>query len=839
MKRDFDVLERNLARLMKLWEPVVAREEFRERLEREFLASVTRRRMRAVPSERRSALSSPLVRFAVAASLLLLAFVAWRSLAREPDVVVATVESILEGGAVASREVRDGEWRSSAAGVEAPPLEFRGDFIEIRTPAEAPARVAAAAAELWSVFPASHLTLERGPAGPVAELLGGGLVASGPARVRTTEGELALRTGGARVAFERPEDERLLALAPQAEQWIHVSARAGSLELRGRERGVLTLERAADAWLADGAALLAPEEEEADEPERSEIGDETQNQPPAAPAYGLWGRVSFEGAPVGRFRVVALQQVNLPQRAEPQPFDIADSSGHFALSTLLPGTWRLFVVADGFAVAKSDLVVVAPGAAQRVDLALERGATVTGSVLDAETGAPVPEAYLVSESDTQIAVLSLDPPDNAGFDRATVGFGNGNFRFERLATGDQILRASAPGYGAAWIDVPTLAPGEERRDVVFRLPRTGRIEGSVLDAAGLPVPEVMVIASTTDFERKRPCLTYRRVIGDVAGRYVLPDLGAGAWAVLNFGGVANLRDGQYAPEFALATVSVGEATTVDFHAKRPKKVLSGIVRDARGAPVADLALMLAPVGANDPSKDSGWNNSSTGADGSFRLADVEPGAYDLYVSRKGPVELVFVETFEVVARGDAVHDVTLGSGELRGRVLDGVRERPMESAVLVLYSFDSQGERQFRAKVFTDAEGRYSIRPVPDGRHQVWAYSSKGAYGQEWSEVTLRDGASTGTLDFTLRPGGSLLVRVRAGEQPVAGASVRFFDERGLEAQFSDRFATDAQGTYFVVGVKPGRWRVSASDGSGRTVVTEVDVSADSRALAELDFGMR
>jgi protocatechuate 3,4-dioxygenase beta subunit len=374
---------------------------------------------------------------------------------------------------------------------------------------------------------------------------------------------------------------------------------------------------------------------------------------------------------------------------------------------------------------------------------------------------------------------------------------------------------------------------------VFRLPRTGRIEGSVLDAAGLPVAEVMVIASTTDFERKRPCLTYRRVIGDVAGRYVLPDLGAGAWAVLNFGSVANLRDGQYAPEFALASVRVGEATTVDFHAKRPKKVLSGVVRDARGAPVADLALMLAPKGANDPSKDSGWNNSSTGADGSYRLADVEPGEYDLYVSWKGPMELVFVETFEVVARGDAVHDVTLGSGELRGRVLDGVRERPMESAVVVLYSFDSNGERQFTAKVLTDAQGQYSIRPVPDGRHQVWVYSTQGAYGQEWTELTLRDGATAGALDFTLRPGGSILVRARRGDAPAAGVSIRFFDERGLEAQFSDRFAADAQGEYLVVGIKPGRWRVSASDAAGRSVATEVEVSAGARALAELDFGVR
>lgn len=838
MKRDFDVLDGNLARLMRLWEPVVAREEFRTRVEREFVAAVARRQLRVVPSERPSPFASPLPRVAAAAVLLLCALFAWKRLSGGPEVVVATVESMLERGEVASRNTRDGEWRASVGGLEAEALEFSGDFLELRTPSDVPARVANASGEPWSVFPKSHLTLERGPDGAVAELRSGGVIASAPARVRTSEGELVARSGGARVAFERPDDERLLALAPQAEHWIHVSARAGALELRGRERGVFTLERAADSWLADGIALLAPPEE-SEEPERTEIGGEVPTQLPEAPAYGVWGHVSFEGAPLERFRVVALPQVNLPQRAEPQPFEFAESGGNFALSTLLPGTWRLFVIADGFAVAKSDLVVVAPGSAQRIDFALERGATVSGSVLDAATGAPVPGAYLVSESDTQVAVLSLDADDNSGFDRATVGFGNGNFRFEHLASGDQILRASAPGYGAAWIDVPTLAPGEERRDVVFRLPRTGRIEGSVLDAAGLPVPEVMVIASTTDFERKRPCLTYRRVIGDVEGRYVLPDLGAGAWAVLNFGSVANLRDGQYAPEFALASVRVGEATTVDFHAKRPKKVLSGVVRDARGAAVADLALMLAPKGANDPSKDSGWNNSSTAADGSYRLADVEPGEYDLYVSWKGPMELVFVETFEIVARGDAVHDVTLGSGELRGRVLDGVRERPMESAVVVLYSIDSQGERQFTAKVLTDAQGNYSIRPVHDGRHQLWAYSSQEAFGQEWSEVTLRDGIAAGALDFTLRPGGAILVKVRAGAEPLAGAHVQFFDERGVEAQFSERNATDAAGTYLVVGIKPGRWRVSASDAAGRTVATEVEVTASARALAELDFGGR
>ncbi|MBM3986995.1 MAG: carboxypeptidase regulatory-like domain-containing protein [Planctomycetes bacterium] len=839
MKRDFEVLDRNLALLMKLWEPVVARGEFRTRVEREFVAAVARRRMRAVPSERRSAFASPFLRVAAAAAVLLCALFAWNSFSGGPEIVVATVESILERGQVASRDARDGEWRASEGGFEAAALEMSGDFLELHTPADAFARVVAAGAEPWSVFPASHVALECGADGVVAQLHDGGLIAQAPARVRTVEGELVARTGGARVAFELPDDERLLALAPRAERWIHVSARAGSLELRGRERGVLALERAADAWLAGGVALLAPTEAGADEAERTEVGNESAEPTAQAPAYGLFGRVSFENAPIERFRVVALQQVNLPQRAEPQPIDCADPDGRFELATLLPGTYRLFVVAEGFAVAKSELLVVVPGSAQRVDFELERGSTVFGSVLDAATGVPVSGAYIVSESDTQIAVLSLDVVDNEGFDRSVVAFGNGNFRFERLASGAQILRASAPGYGPAWVDLGALEPGEERRDVVFRLGRTGRIAGSVLDAAGLPVPEVVVIASTADFERKRPCLTYRRVIGDMAGRYELPDLGVGAWAVLNFGAAAKLRDNQYAPEFGLATVRAGEVTTVNFHAKRPKKALSGIVRDASGAPLADLMLMVAPKGASDPSKDTGWNQTTTAADGSYRLADIEPGEYDLYISWTGPVELVFVETFEVITRGDAVHDMTLRGTTLSGRVLDGVHARPIESAVLVLYSFDSNGVRNFTGKVLTDAEGRYTLRPVPDGRHQVLAYSTDGTYGQEWAEITLREGVVTGTLDFTLQLGGMILVRVRAGAEPVAGASVQFFDERGVEVQFSARNATDASGTSLLVGIKPGRWRVSATDASGRTIATEVDISDGARALAELDFGGR
>jgi hypothetical protein len=838
LKRDFEVLERNLARLMRLWEPVVAREEFRARIEREFVAAVARRRMRAVPSERRSVFASPLLRVAAAAALLLVSFVAWNRLARGPEVVVATVESILEGGAVATRDVRDGAWRSHAAGVEAPPLDFRGDFLEIRTPAEAPARVAAAAAEPWSVFPASHLTLERGSEGPVAELLGGGLVASGPAQVRTAQGVLRVLSGGARVAHERPEDERLRALAPQAREWIHVSARAGSLELRGRERGALALERVAEAWLADGAALLAPPEG-SDEPDRTELGGEPPERPVAEPLHGLWGHVSFVGAPVERFRVVALQQVNLPQRAEPQPFDSADSAGKFALPSLLPGTYRLFVVAEGFAVAQSDLVVVAPGAAQRVDFELERGGTVSGSVLDAETGAPISGAYLVSESDTQIAVLSLDAPDNLGFDRATTGLGNGNFRFERLSSGDQILRASAPGYGAAWVDVLALADGEERGDVVFRLPRTGRIEGSVLDAAGLPIPEVMVIASTTDFERKRPCLTYRRAIGDVEGRFVLPDLGAGAWAVLNFGPVASLRDGRYTPEFALAGVRVGEVTIVNYHARRPKQLLRGTVRDAQGGPVAALGLMLAPKGGGDPSSGNGWSSATTLADGSYRIPDVEPGAYDLFVAWGGPTEMVYVESFEVLGRGDALHDVALPGGEVRGRVLDGAHGRGMELAVVVLYSFEPDGTRRFAGKVLTDAEGRYVLRPLRDGRHELWAYSGTEAYGPESSALQVAQGVVQGGTEFTLFPGGTLLVEVSADGKGFAGAEVRFLDDRGVEAQFAERTTTDALGTYLVVGIKPGRWRVRARDAAGREREAEVEVVAGARATLELDLGAR
>lgn len=848
MKRDFDVLDANLAQLIKLWEPVVAREEFRAGVERDFVAAVARRGLRVVAQERpqpgtpsqrrRRTLSGPLLRLAAAASVALLAFVAWERFAREPDVVVATVEVILGRGEVASRSMRDGPWSASPAGLEAPPLELAGEFLEVLSPEEAPARFASEGREPWSLFPGSHVTLERGPDGPTAQLHSGGLVASAPARVRTTEGELVASRGAVRVAFERPEDPRLLALAPEAREWIHVSARAGSVELRGRERGVLALERVAEAWLADGSAWPAPAEEP-DEPDRTELGNEPTTPPDALPSEGLFGAVTFAGAPVARFRVVTLQQVNLPQRAEPRAFAIEDAQGRFALSDLVPGTHRVYVIAEGFAVAKSDLVVVGSGVAQRVDLALERGGSVTGSVLDAETGTPVPGAYLVSESDTQIAVLSLDPPDNAGFDRATVGFGNGNFRFERLASGDQILRASAPGYGAAWVDVLGLADGEERGDVVFRLPRTGRIEGSALDAAGLPIPEVMVIASTTDFERKRPCLTYRRAIGDVEGRFTLPDLGAGAWTVLNFGPVANLRDGQYTPEFALAGVRVGEATRVDFHAKRPKRVLSGVVRDARGEPVAGLGLMLAPRGGGDPTSGNGWSSATTLADGGYRIPEVEPGEHDLYVAWGGLTEMVYVESFEVLGRGDAVHDVALPAGEARGRVLDGVRGRGMELAVVVLYSFEPHGTRRFSGKVVTDAEGRFTMRPLRDGRHELWAYSGTEAYGQESGALVVEGGVARGATEFTLFPGGSLLVRVSAGGKGLVGADVRFHDERGLEAQLSERTTTDAAGTYVVGGIKPGRWRVSASDAAGRTAEAEVQVEVGARALAELELGTR
>ncbi len=872
MTRRFDVFERNLALLLtRAYEPVRAQADFRARVAERFVAGVEQRarardlerisRRRAQPASRGPRALPPLVRWSLVGVAALLAVFIARPWMGDEDGQELSLEAILARGEVASRPSSTAPW-SANGGVDDALLEFEGAYLELATPAALPARVEWGApardergrGERWSVFPNSHALFERRGDEVEVELRSGGLVAraetavNAPRHVRSAQGGVELRgTFDVRASFEAPQDARQYAecSTPPAE-WLRVQVRRGALlaAVRGADER-RELRPGQEGFLCGGALLDASTTLDASQPSRTQVGEpgEPSETPNAEPPAQPWVRgvvrsaASSGGAALDAFEIVALRTVLLPQVADPVAFEFRASNGSFELFGAAPGRpglsegpYTLFAKAPGYAIARAEVALGPGGPPLELEFELESGARVEGLVVDAQSGRPIEGAYVVSESDSQLAVLSIAPAENVGFAHGVRTRPGGDFTLERLSRGAHSLRASAPGFGQAWIEVRELEPGQTRAGVRFELKPAGAIAGVVLDDRSRPVAGALVLASTTDFERRRPSVTYARVLSDAEGRYRIEDLGAGAWAVLNFG-----RDpGSFSPDYRFVQVDAGRTSTLDFRPSAGGLVLEGRLVDAQGAAVPGRTVM---AGARDDfggPRDGRWSSSNTDAQGRFRAEGLQPGVHELYVSGATPAEMMWVGRVEVASDALTEVELQLAGASLSGRVFEQNGAQPMSYAVVIVMR-RTNGEERFQGRVFTDEDGNYRIDHLDAGLYDVIAYATRGGFGQEQITGLASDGVSPLTgVDFTLLPGGWLALRVTDESGAPVEARVEFVDERGTSVRFSDDDFTNASGRYSVRGMKPGAWTVKARAEGFAEAVGEARVRAGERVDVEL-----
>ncbi|HKR67073.1 MAG TPA: carboxypeptidase-like regulatory domain-containing protein, partial [Thermoanaerobaculia bacterium] len=123
-------------------------------------------------------------------------------------------------------------------------------------------------------------------------------------------------------------------------------------------------------------------------------------------------------------------------------------------------------------------------------------AEVTGKVVDAETGAPVPNAAVALEMRSQRPFYRLSVSDVAGPD--------GAFRFAPVFAGEHIVKAAAAGYPATEVRYE-LGESDEQRSITIALKRTPSTMLSVLNARGLPIADadVFVCRGSVQLDRGR------------------------------------------------------------------------------------------------------------------------------------------------------------------------------------------------------------------------------------------------------------------------------------------------------------------------------------------------
>ena len=482
--------------------------------------------------------------------------------------------------------------------------------------------------------------------------------------------------------------------------------------------------------------------------------------------------------------------------------------------------------------------LVLPGAAP---------ASVSGTVTNSLTGEPVLRAHVVLHN-------SAPGPDGLPQTYGALTNQEGKFTITQLPPGRYVASADRIGFvmlpksvSALNFNFP-LAPGDKREDLNLTLTPAGAILGRVLDAAGEPVPNALVVAEGN--EGSETAAT------DEQGRYRIGGLRPGKYRIH-----ATSRSSPFSSEVRTdGTEDIHNSTTyypdslARASARRldvgPAAELSGIdIRLVRtgilsvsgkvsGMPggIARTGIAVAREGENGYS----GPQSIVKPDGSFTISPLDPGKYTLAAVSYGqrPLGNLRSAPVEIELAGESLAHIELRmispfvvAGQMR---FDDERARlPLQRAARPGQPPAAQPAappRQIHLRAVTGFQGdelatdigtddSFTMENVLPGRFHVllsWgpAYVRSVRIGSTETEGDILDVRNGPAGPVTIAVS-SLMCQVSGtvndSDGPAANTRVVLVPEAGSGRGFQSA-PVKADGTYVFIALAPGKYKLAATD---------------------------
>ena len=427
--------------------------------------------------------------------------------------------------------------------------------------------------------------------------------------------------------------------------------------------------------------------------------------------------------------------------------------GHATLSPVVPGFYEVDASAPGVAPASRRMRIAGHA---RVQLQLERGAPVSGRVVDA-AGAPVAGARVVPVGGGE---LRRRPDPRAA---AAISGPDGAWRIAALPAGSFRFVATDPVHAAGTSQLITLDGVTPKTDVVVALAPGAVVRGRVVDTAHQPVAGARVVIAPGWRGRGRGrggpvVLTApRQTYSDAQGAFVVRGLPRGAL-------VASAVAEQGASSPVDVDTSAGDASGVEIALDRTAAI-AGVVVDLDGQPVegAQVAAYAADF-ARGPRR-GGGDPELTDAGGAFRIAGLAPGAYHVIASRSG---LAGGPWGRRGARGMDGAEAQAGDEHVR-IVL------PPEGGVKgTLQLSDGTAPAAFTASVGQDIEAfvqpAFELDGLPPGAARLTLTGP--SFDDKVLDVTIEPGKTLDLGTIVVARGRRIAGTVVAAGQPVAGATI-------------------------------------------------------------------
>ncbi|MGN6868867.1 MAG: carboxypeptidase regulatory-like domain-containing protein [Solirubrobacteraceae bacterium] len=469
--------------------------------------------------------------------------------------------------------------------------------------------------------------------------------------------------------------------------------------------------------------------------------------------------------------------------------------GTYTLGGVTPGGYQVFFRPDNGqgqdyvyqyypgrsnAAAAQPVSVTAGLTTSHVDATLATGATVSGKVTDAATGAAV------SGVGVYVYTYAGGGPNPVASDYAITD-STGAWSLTGYPTGTYEVEFS-PQYGSNYAsqyynglgvqDAPTplaLIAGSTTSNINAALAAGGQISGTVTDGmTGAPAQGISVYALDSAGDQ------FARATTDANGRYTLSGLSPSASYRVEFypGYGSPLAAQFYATGATLQTatpvaVTVGQTTPNINETLSQGASISGVVTDAAtGYPIGNVRVNLFDDAGHAISL---YNGGTTEPDGSYDVTNIPPGSYKLEFSAGGVLGFQYYNdattlsaaTAVTVSAGQAVPNINAAladGGTLEGVVTDATTGQGLADTYVGV--LDAKGH--YLTFGFTDPNGRYEIHGIAPGTYYVQAYPSGqgvgdtdqpefygGTFGLAGATpVTITADHTTSGIDFAL-PAGS------------------------------------------------------------------------------------
>ncbi len=538
----------------------------------------------------------------------------------------------------------------------------------------------------------------------------------------------------------------------------------------------------------------------------------------------VMGHVSFdEGTPLEDARVRARSKMDAFMMFDGTPEIItvygekSAADGAYQLVQVPAGTilTARFSKAN-FEVTHAEIPVLSPGATYTLDVDMAVGATIGGTVTDAQ-GAPLEDVRVLLQP-AKIEMANMEAMDRIGDERTRTD-AEGAFKFRSLTAGSYRLLLASEGYLVTRSDVIELNASEKLKGLSLVAESGLSIAGQVLDHDGDPISTAEVRAATPPSMMNMAANMDRQLREqkdvDAEGRFRLGGYEEG-----------KLRIWVDAEGYISGKVDVQAGDTEVLVTLQTTCSMTGIAITLEDSePLTDYMLTISPEGglfdlANMMDMQDTLQNLPPprrvrDEDGQFRIEGMAPGSYDLTLTSKGYAQTV-VQGIEVLPEKGASGVILFVPEEAKlvGQVVSGRTGEPLEGAVISTSAGDVMSTITDRLtgnslQAVTDDEGRFQLGglgtdPVPlTVQHQEYEPLGLG-------EQRLQEGEVLDLGVLRLSSGATVYGHVRQPNgAPSAGVTVFASTTTGSIFRRTD---TDEKGAWRIQGLSPGSYNVTRMD---------------------------